>query len=260
MRRIIVLIILLHFSVIYAQGSEEFTSTVTGAKFVLVATGTFTMGSPTNESGRFGNETQHQVTISKPFFMQTTAVTQSQWKAVMGNNPSSFKDCGNDCPVEQVSWKDVQDFIQKLNHMEGTNKYRLPTEAEWEYAARAGTTTAFANGGITRTGCGYDPKLDQIGWYCGNSGTKTHPVARKMPNAWGLYDTHGNVYQWVQDWYGDYPSGSVTDPVGPSSDSYRVFRGGSWSVSAGSSRSANRSSYNPANRYSGLGFRLAKTP
>ena len=191
--------------------------------------------------------------------MQTTEETQGQWKAIMGSNPSYFKKCGDDCPVEQVSWEDAQEFIRKLNVKDGTDKYRLPTEAEWEYAARAGSTTAFANGGITERDCGHDPKLDAIGWYCGNANDKTHPVAKKQANAWGLYDIHGNVWEWCQDWYGDYPSGNVTDPRGPSSGSLRVSRGGGWDYLAERCRSAYRVRGHPGSRFYGLGFRLART-
>jgi len=187
--------------------------------------------------------------------MQTTEVTQEQWKAVMGSNPSYFLSPGEDSPVEFVSWNDVQAFIIELNKL-GEGTYRLPTEAEWEYAARAGSTTALANGDITETYCGYDPNLDAMGWYCGNSGDKKHSVAQKQPNAWGLYDMHGNVWEWCQDWYGTYPSSAVTDPQGPSSGSFRVFRGGSWSINALSCRSAYRFSFSPNLRKRNLGFRL----
>jgi formylglycine-generating enzyme required for sulfatase activity len=178
--------------------------------------------------------------------MQTTEVTQGQWKRVMGNNPSNFKNCGDNCPVEQVSWNDVQGFINKLNSKEGHNRYRLPTEAEWEYACRAGSSGPYAN----------DNSLDSMGWYDGNSGSKTHTVAQKKANAWGLYDIHGNVWEWCQDCYGEYPSGAVTDPEGPSSGSNRVVRGGRWDVSARDCRSADRSWDDPGNRGSALGFRL----
>lgn len=134
-----------------AADEKIFTSPVIGAKFILIPSGTFKMGSPSEEPERGSDETQHQVTISKPFYMQATLVTQGQWKKVMSNNPSYFKNCGNDCPVEQVSWYDVQEFITKLNSIEGTNKYRLPTEAEWEYAARAGTTSLFYTGNCLST-------------------------------------------------------------------------------------------------------------
>jgi len=210
---------------------EEKTITNTlGMTFNLVSAGTFTMGSPANEPGHNsrGDETQHQVTLTSSYYMQTTEVTQAQWEAVMGSNPSYFSSCGSDCPVEQVSWDDAQEFINKLNQ-KGEGVYMLPTEAQWEYAARAGSTTAFANGEITETGWGYDPNLDAMGWYGYNSSGTTHPVAiQKTPNAWGLYDMHGNVWEWCQDWYGSYSSDTVTDPEGPSTGSIRVFRGGSW--------------------------------
>ncbi|MBW1841952.1 MAG: formylglycine-generating enzyme family protein [Deltaproteobacteria bacterium] len=135
------------------------------------------MGSPRKEPGRLGGEIMHKVNISKGFYIQTTEVTQGQWASVMGNNPSKFKKCGADCPIERVSWKEVQQFIRKLNEKEKQNLYRLPTEAEWEYACRAGSTTAFFNGDISETVCRRDPNLDIVGWYCGNSGNKTHPVA-----------------------------------------------------------------------------------
>ncbi len=245
----------------YYNKSENFYARCVrgGGMFKLIPAGTFTMGSPTDEPDRESDETQHEVTLSKGFYIQITEVTQGQWKAVMGSNPSQKSDCGDDCPVESVSWDDVQGFIEKLNQTEGTDKYRLPTEAEWEYACRAGTTTAFANGDVTETvWCGYDPNLDQMGWYCGNSDNKTHPVAQKEPNDWGLYDMHGNVKEWCQDWKGDYPSSPVTDPTGPSSGTYRVFRGGSWGNVAGHCRSAIRGWHDPDYRDHGLGFRVAR--
>jgi formylglycine-generating enzyme required for sulfatase activity len=225
--------------------------------FALISAGTFTMGSPLNELGRDDDETQHEVTLTKSFYLQTTEVTQGQWRAVMGYNPSSFSDCGDNCPVEEVSWRDVQQFITKLNEREATDTYRLPTEAEWEYACRAGSTTAFANGDITETGCGYDPNLDAMGWYCYNS-SETHPVAQKAPNAWGLYDMHGNVWEWCMDWYGDYPTDPVTDPIGPTSGTDRVMRGGSWTSDARNCRSAYRNAGYPDDYYDDYGFRVVK--
>jgi formylglycine-generating enzyme required for sulfatase activity len=239
-----------------------------GMDFALIPAGTFMMGSPLHEEERSGSETQHQVTISKAFYMQTTQVTQGQWKRVMGsnqsyfkenvswwkklmgNNPSSFQD-GDDHPVEQVSWNNVQEFILKLNNLENTDKYRLPTEAEWEYAARAGTQTRFHSGDS-------EADLSGVGWHTGNSGKSTHPVGEKEPNTWGLYDMHGNVWEWCQDWYGAYPSGRVTDPYGPSSGSHRVFRGGSWDALARYCRSAHRNYDDPGSRVN-LGFRLLRT-
>jgi formylglycine-generating enzyme required for sulfatase activity len=163
----------------------------------------------------------------------------------MGSNPSGFK--GPNRPVEQVSWNDAQEFIAKLNAKNDGYRYRLPTEAEWEYAARAGTTGAYAG------------DLDAMGWYDKNSGGKTHLVATKTANAWGLYDMHGNVWEWVQDWYGDYSAVAVTDPVGPNTGSFRVYRGGSWSNWAQYCRSALRDFHSPDIRYNNLGFRLLRT-
>ena len=223
-----------------------------GMEFVYVKPGSFMMGSPANESGRYDDEMQHRVTLSKGFYMQTTEVTQGQWRAIMGSSPSKFSNCGEDCPVEQVSWDDVQTFISKLNRKKGGNRYRLPTEAEWEYAARAGSTARFCYGDD-------EGRLSEYAWYSGNSGGKTHPVAQKQPNAWGLYDMHGNVYEWCQDWYDkNYPSGNVTDPTGPSSGSLRVLCGGSWSSLAEFCRSAIRYGKFSATRNLYLGFRLVR--
>ncbi|MBW2633820.1 MAG: SUMF1/EgtB/PvdO family nonheme iron enzyme, partial [Deltaproteobacteria bacterium] len=194
--------------------------------FNLIPAGTFTMGSPTGELGRYSDETEHEVTLTQSFYMQTTEVTQGQWQAVMGSNPSSFDSCGSDCPVEMVSWNDIQIFLSNLNAI-GEGTYRLPTEAEWENTARAGSITALANGNISVTDCSYDENLDALGWYCYNSNSATHIVAQKIANDWGLYDMHGNVYEWCQDWYGAYPSTPVTDPTGSASGSERVIRGGS---------------------------------
>jgi len=230
---------------------EEITSSTLGAKFVLIPAGTFMMGSPSNEQGRDNDEILHQVTISRSFFMQTTEVTQGQWKRVMENNPSHFNSCGDDCPVENVSWKNVQEFISKLNRMEGNNQYRLPTEAEWEYAARAETTTRFHSGNSNKD-------LSNVGWYKENAESKTHAVEQKNPNAFGLYDMHGNVWEWVQDWKGVYPSSHIIDPEGPPSGSIRVMRGGSWRHGAKFCRSAYRSNRYPGFRDSRMGFRLLR--
>ncbi|MCF8084643.1 MAG: SUMF1/EgtB/PvdO family nonheme iron enzyme [Deltaproteobacteria bacterium] len=225
-----------------------------GQTFVLLPAGTFIMGSPSDEPGRSSYETQHQVTLTKSFYMQTTEVTQGQWETVMGSNPSCFSGCPT-CPVEGVSWNDVQDFIDKMNQR-GEGTYRLPTEAEWEYAARAGSTTAFYNGGITELQCDYDPNLDAIGWYCYNSHWETHPVGQKAPNAWGLYDMSGNVWEWCQDWFDSYSSSTVTDSTGPPFGPERVCRGGSWDYDASSCRSAQRGSLWPDIRDNSSGFRL----
>ncbi len=230
---------------VIVNGLGEVVHEVTGDLFVRIPTGTFMMGSPEYEDERSSDETQHRVTLTRPFEMMVTPVTQALWQAVMGNNPSHFK--GPDLPVEEVSWEDVQDFIQKLNQMLGTDSLRLPTEAEWEYACRAGTTGA-------RYG-----ELDEVAWYKYNSDGETHPVRQKAPNAWGLYDMLGNVYEWCQDWYGSYQMGAVTDPMGPSTGSRRVIRGGSWHSDTGFVRAALRDYRSPDARNVRVGIRLARS-
>jgi formylglycine-generating enzyme required for sulfatase activity len=238
---------------------ETYTNSL-GMTFVLIPAGTFMMGSPEDEPGRHSDETLHQVTLTKSYYMQTTEVTQGQWKALMGSNPSSFDECGDNCPVEYVSWNDVQEFITELNKR-GEGTYRLPTEAEWEYAARAGSSTAFANGDITETGNGYDPNLDAMGWYFGNSRYIIHPVGLKQPNAWGLYDMHGNTWEWCQDIYNvDIYKSDQTDPIYIGEGSNRVIRGGGWNGYAQYCRSAYRDDSSPDARYGSVGFRLMRTP
>ena len=190
--------------------------------------------------------------LSQPFYLGKYEVTQEQWETVMGENPSKFK--GPRHPVENVSWEDVQQFIGKLNREEGHTRYRLPTEAEWEYACRAGTTGDY--GFFDNFFFG---RLKRYAWNGGNSGGQTHPVGEKDPNAWGLYDMHGNVWEWVQDWYeGNYYRNSpATDPRGPSSGSIRVYRGGSWYFLASFCTVAFHDFYSPANRIDYLGFRVA---
>lgn len=248
-----------------------------GIKFVKIKTGSFLMGSPPSELGRKWDEKRHKVSITRSFYMSATEITQSQWFKIMKYNPAAFKECGGNCPVESVSWNDCQEFIKKLNKIEGTTQYRLPTEAEWEYACRAGSKTAFANGDITVSQCDIDPNLDKMGWYCGNTGfTKPiiydlapKPVGYKKPNAWGLFDMHGNVNEWcldscktrsllrtgvVTDTYG---KDKITNPLSKKGPN-RVFRGGSWNTSAKYSRSANRGSFLPPAKRSYLGFRIIK--
>jgi formylglycine-generating enzyme required for sulfatase activity len=221
--------------------------------FVLVKGGTFTMGC---QDGRdvecYENEKPpHTVTLSS-FYMGQTEVTQAQWREVMGNNPSRFGNC-DACPVEQVSWEDIQDFLTKLNNLSGGAKFRLPTESEWEYAARGG-----------QLGRGYayagSNKLKKVAWYDSNSGGITHAVKGKSANELGLYDMTGNVWEWCSDWYCHYPSASKTDPRGPDSGLDRVFRGGGgWDDNPRECRVAYRDDHTPTNRDIDLGFRLARS-
>ena len=245
------------------------TPPMTGG-YVRIPAGTFTMGSPSSEPGRDSDEgPQHQVTISQAFWLKATEVTQDEWQSVMGSNPSRFSSCGGSCPVEQVSWLQAIDYLNRLSQSEGLQVcypngdgsgfvglsctgYRLPTEAEWEYAARAGTTTAYWSGTS-------ESDLARAGWYSGNSGSTTHPVGQKQANAWGLYDVHGNVWEWVHDWYGSYGAGSATNPTGATAGPARVIRGGSWYRGAQYCRSASRSRFRPDNRAFNLGFRSARS-
>lgn len=226
----------------------EKENTRDGIEFVLIPAGSFEMGS-NDISNR--EKPVHTVTISKPFYLGKTAVTQQQWKAVMGTTPSHFK--GDDLPVEQVSWHEVQDFMKKLNATASCNGcYRLPTEAEWEYAAKAGTSTAYSFGDDAG-------QLGRYAWFSDNAKSQTHSVGQKLPNRWGLYDIHGNVWEWVEDWYGSYPSGLTTDPKGPETGSIRVVRGGGWGSGPANLRSANRDWNGPGDRGGSIGFRLVRT-
>ena len=226
-------------------------------KLVLIPSGKFMMGSPENEKYRQQNEgPQHEVTISKAFYMGKNLVTQEQYKKVMGSNPSNFR--GEQNPVEVVSWDDAQEFCKKLSTTSGKT-IRLPTEAEWEYSCRAGSTTAFCFGDD-------DKDLADYAWYgsnpevkgCppGNSNNIPHPVGQKKPNAWGLYDMHSNLWEWCQDWYGSYLADAVTDPQGAARGTERVVRGGSWYGNSGNCRSAYRLRYIPTRRGGNVGFRV----
>jgi len=232
-----------------------------GMKFVRIPPDTFMIGSLPKEPGHTFNEKQHMVTLTKEFYMQTTEVTQGQWKKIMGNNPSRFKKCGDNCPVENVSWNDVQNFIHRLNQRDGSGIYRLPTEAEWEYAARSGTKTPFAFGRCLSTDqANYDGNYPLAGCAKEKFRKKTVSVKSFSPNNWGLYDMHGNVWEWCQDWYKSYSLGSVTNPTGPPKGSSRLHRGGSWFSGAGLCRSANRNFSSPGARKFDLGLRLVLNP
>ena len=219
-------------------------------EMVLIPSGKFKMGAPASEKGRISDENQHEVNLTKPYYMGKYEVTQEQWESVMGSNPSS-KTKGAKLPVTDVSWEDCQEFIKKLN-AQTNGGYRLPTEAEWEYACRAGTTTAYSFGdSLTKIDANYGD---------GTAGN-TKTVGSYKANAFGLYDMHGNVWEWCADWKAEYPSGWATDPMGISLGKYRVLRGGSFDVNGLSARSSYRfNSSRPYNRDDDLGFRLAKAP
>ncbi len=252
-----------------------------GIEFARVPAGEFRMGS--------GSETAHlnegpvtTVRISRGFYMGRYEVTQQQWEAVMGSNPSRFRDCGGECPVERVSWKDVKEFLLKLNEMEADKgyEYRLPTEAEWEYAARAGSQSDTVLGELTVLGERNAPLLDGIAWYGGNSSASfqraancseweeaqhpsqrcgPQPVGGKAANAFGLHDMLGNVWEWVHDRYAEYPGGRVTDPHGPETGPYRVRRGGAWNSPAIQCRAPFRMGFMPEERARNMGFRIVRT-
>ncbi len=224
-----------------------------GMEFALIPIGSFDMGCSSGDTDCESDESpQHKVTLTRSFYLGIYEVTQGQWNAIMGNNPSYFPKCGENCPVEQVSWDEIQIFIQKLNSKEGTNTYRLPTEAEWEYAARAGTKTRYYWGNTIDSSYLY---------YEGSSGKGTHQVGQKKPNGFGLYDMSGNVWEWVQDIFDEsyYKNSSSTHPGGADLGTYRVSRGGSWYNDSRMNRISYRNNHTPDYRFYNLGFRIAKS-
>jgi formylglycine-generating enzyme required for sulfatase activity len=257
-----------------AQGNPKQITNSIGMKLVLVSKGTFTMGSPPEEEGAGFDEEQHEVTISKDYYLCVTEVTQGHYERIMGVNPSHFqkrvirKSDSSMYPVEQVSCDAAVEFCKRLTELPAEKKagrvYRLPTEAEWEYSCRAGSKTAYSFG---------DDKtlLNDYAWYKENSSQETHPVGEKEPNAWGLYDMHGNVWEWCSDVYGEYSAGAITDPLGPELGSGRVCRGGGSGSEAPFCRSADRDARHPSVRiiqedgnFGGpdrsRGFRIAMSP
>jgi sulfatase modifying factor 1 len=233
---------------------KNFTNSI-GMKFVWIPPGNFMMGSPKDEKLRRDKETQHKVTLTKGFYMGVYAVTGEEWQAVMGNNPSKFQTEKN-LPVDQVSWDDCQDFIKKLREKD-KRLYRLPTEAEWEYSCRAGTKTPFHFGEtISNDQANYNGNFTYGDGKKGKYRAKTTPVGSFPANAWGLHDMHGNVWQWCQDWFGDYPQNDVIDPQGPENGEKRVLRGGSWGDHPVYCRSALRYRFEPGHRDFCIGCRL----
>jgi formylglycine-generating enzyme required for sulfatase activity len=230
-----------------------------GMKLVLIPKGKFTMGTPAREEYRRDDETQHRVTISKDYYLGVYEVTQAQYQKVMGKNPSHFQGAivGNEnawLPVENVSWDEAIEFCMKLSDLPEEKAagrvYRLPTEAEWEYACRAGSKSAYSFGESSKS-------LGDYAWFIENSKRQTHPVGEKKANAWGLYDMHGNVWEWCSDWYGDYPKGALSDPAGIREGSRRVLRGGCWDGYAAFCRSAFRYGDDSMFQNDSFGFRLA---
>jgi formylglycine-generating enzyme required for sulfatase activity len=254
------------------------------ATWITVKPGAFLMGSPSSEDCRAADETSHKVNLTRAFALQQTEVTQKQFSALMGYNPSFHAACGEDCPVEWVSWHEAASYCNRFSAAEGRaacysckgagagvtclragapgagcKGYRLPTEAEWEYAARAGSTAALYAGGIS-TCMGKDSTTNTIAWFKSNSGGGTHAVQQKQANAWKLSDMSGNVYEWTDDWYkADLGPAAVVDPTGPAVGTERVYRGGAWYYNAEHARSANRERFAPSKRFTFLGFRCART-
>ena len=220
--------------------------------------GSFMMGSPLSELGRIDGEFQHRVTLTQDYYIGIFPCTQRQYELVTGSNPSNFK--GGDLPVEQVSHTDSASFLELLRKKTGLEAFDLPTEAEWEYACRADTTTALNSGRDIMTTDGKCPNLDAVAWYDKNSGGSTNPVGQKHPNAWGLYDMHGNVLEWCRDWYGRYAATEATDPDGAQSGGYRVYRGGSWNSAAQFCRAAYRNGGTPSDAFNYFGFRIVFRP
>jgi len=259
-----IILMLNAFPVSSSHALEKKAENSIGMEFVLISAGTFVMGSPMNEPHRNKGEVRHRVTISRPFYMQTTEVTLKQWWAVMGKKFFGRRKGTENMPAVRVSWHDCMKFIEKLNAL-NQGIYRLPTEAEWEYACRAGSSTAytwgnsidctlalFSNNSLKSSGC-----VDHVKSR-GFAVDGPVPVKSYAPNKWGLYDMHGNVWEWCQDWYGAYGPGAVVDPSGPGSGSERVRRGGSWFKHGYSCRSANRANGHPPTRYKTTGFRLVR--
>ncbi len=254
------------------DGTNVNTNELSKSGMALIPAGPFSLGNTGSYEGEYDEKPPVTIIISKPFYISKYEITQQQYKAVMGNNPSEFK--GDDLPVEQVSWYDALNFCNRLSQSEGltpcytingtkvtsdfeANGYRLPTEAEWEYAAKAGTKTDFYSGKLTYSGNSpIDPNLDKIAWYSANSSNATHPVGQKTPNAFGLYDMSGNVWEWCWDRYAEYPSKETKDYQGPEIGTYRVYRGGGWRNLAWYCRSTNRDRNYLDDKNNSLGFRV----
>ncbi|MFN6207097.1 MAG: formylglycine-generating enzyme family protein [Planctomycetota bacterium] len=249
------------FALQETENPKKVTNSI-GMNLIFVPRGTFEMGSARGDRGADLDERQHRVTLSRDYYLGAFECTQAEYEKVMGRNPSQFQGnriagSSSNHPVEQISWEDAVEFCRRLSELPEEKAagrvYRLPTEAEWEYGCRAGNLAVFAFGDQDRL-------LDEYGWYKANGNLQTHPVGQKKPNAWGLYDMHGNAWEWCADWYGNYPNRAVVDPRGPEVGTDRVYRGGSWNYDPDYERSANRTGTRPDFKgfdFLSIGFRVA---
>ncbi|MFN7959791.1 MAG: formylglycine-generating enzyme family protein [Thermoanaerobaculia bacterium] len=238
---------------------ERWTEPSSGIVFLRVPAGTLTMGSPASEPSREAQEVEHLVHLSRAFFLSATEVTQGQWQRVMGENPAFFAGCGGDCPVENVTFRDVSAFLARLGARVPDERFRLPTEAEWEYACRAGSRTPFSTGDRLSTDqANYDGRYPMPGSPAGVFRGRPIPVAELGANPWGFSDLHGNVWEWTADDHCPYPSGPVLDPLARCASGKKVIRGGSWAFGADSARCALRYTHAPEDRGYSLGFRLVR--
>ncbi|MEO8034781.1 MAG: formylglycine-generating enzyme family protein [Acidobacteriota bacterium] len=240
----------------------SYVEQASGIRFLLIPPGRFVMGSPVTEPGHRPDEQQHEVVLRHPFFLSATEVTQQQWTSVMGYNPSHFTVAGMSAPVEQVTWYEAQEFVRRLNalnHALNQGTFRLPTEAEWEYACRAGTKTVYNYGNQASWRlANFDGRYPLAGQPAGAYRARTVAVAGFRPNAWGLYDMHGNVWEWCDDEYCPYPATPVEDPRQRCASAFKVIRGGSWYFDAASSRTASRYTHQPQLHGFSIGFRVVR--
>jgi len=238
---------------------REWQEPLTGMDFIYVHPGTFLMGTPLDEPERRSDETLHEVQLTRGFYLGRYEVTQQEWATVMGENPSNFADCGPRCPVEKVSYFRIEEFIRQLQESSPGSRFRLPTEAEWEYACRAGTQTPFSTGATLSTAdANFDGRYPYAGDPPGTYLKSTAPAGSYPPNPWGFYDMHGNVWEWCSDWYAPYPTGIARDPRGAEVGELHVIRGGSWYFGADSARSGSRYTHRPQDDGFSLGFRLVR--
>jgi formylglycine-generating enzyme len=246
------------------QGAEKVFKNTSGMEFVLIPAGTYLMGSPPNEPHRDASERLHRVSLTRPFYLLVTEVTMGQWRTITGKRGMGPEEAGENMPVSRVSWFDCVQFLEKLNAL-GEGFYRLPTEAEWEYACRGGVSDPFPWGReVDCRWAMFGNNSRREGPCVGFSGARglkpdgPAPVRSYPPNGWGLFDMTGNVWEWCQDWYGDYPATAVQDPVGPDSGAGKIRRGGSWMGRGPACRSANRAYAHPGSRLTSTGFRVVR--